>query len=208
MGDTPARDSSDLIVEDVDILFEIGTLRHIHRSWRQFGGLPFANVAEHSFRMAFIGMVIAVHEGANVDRVVQLALAHDLPESRTGDANYVQKMYRHDDVEAAAREMDGRSALATHFDALRTELMAGITIEAKIVKDADNLDCDFELKEMRDKGANIAEALAPTREAVKRTLHTDTARRLFDTVNMRSSHAWHLNARNRFNAGDWKQEEK
>ena len=39
---------NDTILDDIDLIYEAGTLRHIDRAWRQFGGLPFANVAEHS----------------------------------------------------------------------------------------------------------------------------------------------------------------
>jgi putative hydrolase of HD superfamily len=77
------------------------------------------------------------------------------------------------------------------------------TLESKIVKDADNLDCDFELREMRDAGARIAEALEPTREAVRAKLHTETARRIYEALQTRGSHEWHLKARNRLNSGDW-----
>lgn len=203
MKDATACHSNDTDPGDIDFLYEIGTLRHVNRSWRQFGGLPFANVAEHSFRMTMVAMLIAVQEGAKVERVVQLALVHDVHESRTGDANYVQKMHRNDDVEGAWREIEGRSAASAHIRELRRELSAEDTFEAKIVKDADKLDCDLELREMRDMGAKIAEALEPTREAVSRTLYTETARRLYAGIQDRGSHEWHLKARNRFNAGDW-----
>src|SRR2546422_11260389 len=78
---------------NVAFLFEMGTLRHVARTWRQFGGLDFANVAEHSFRVAWIAMALAAEENADIGRVAQLALLHDLPESRTGDVNYVQRMH-------------------------------------------------------------------------------------------------------------------
>ncbi|KRQ07236.1 HD domain-containing protein [Bradyrhizobium manausense] len=199
--------ANDAINDDVDFLYEVGTLRHINRSWLQFGGLPFANVAEHSFRMTYIAMLIAVREGARVDRVVQMALIHDLHESRVGDANYVQKMYRNDDVESAWLEMEGSTSISSHLSELRREMLAGATLEAKIVKDADKLDCDFELREMRDAGARIAEALDPTRRVVSQTLQTETARRMHAAVQSRSSHEWHLKARNRLNSGDWLKDE-
>ena len=203
MTNSPLHVSHDKVIDDVDFLFEIGTLRHINRSWSQFGGLPFANVAEHSFRTMTIAMLIALREGAKVEKVVELALVHDIHETRTGDANYVQKMYRNDDVETAWREIEGRSVVASHIRGLRLELETGETLEAKIVKDADNLDCDLELREMRDRGSTIADALTSTREAVKGTLHTGTARHLFAAIQERGSHHWHLKARNRLTAGDW-----
>lgn len=197
---------NDAIIGDIDFLYEVGTLRHIDRAWRQFGGLPFANVAEHSYRTTIIAMLIAVREGARVDRVVQMALIHDLPESRIGDANYVQKMYRVEEVAGAMREIAEGTTLGEYIEALHEEMKRGDTLEARIVKDADNLDCDFELREMRDAGAGIAAALQPTRDVVAETLHTETARAIFEGLRSRSSHDWHLKARNRMNSGDWSKE--
>jgi putative hydrolases of HD superfamily len=76
---------------DIDLLFEVGTMRHLARAWRQFGGAPFANVAEHSYRVLWIALLLARAEGADVGRVLKMALIHDLPETRTGDFNYVQR---------------------------------------------------------------------------------------------------------------------
>ncbi|MBC6718389.1 HD domain-containing protein [Aurantimonas sp. DM33-3] len=206
MSGAPATDRNHAILNDIDFLFEIGTLRHVDRSWRQFGGLPFANVAEHSFRMTIIAMLIAMREGARVDRVVQMALVHDLHESRVGDANYVQKMYRTEEVNDAIREMAEDTSLAGHLRDLHNEMTIGDTLEAKIVKDADNLDCDFELRERADSGARIASALEPTRGAVAASLHTNTAREIHEALRNRCSHEWHLKARNRLNSGDWSKE--
>lgn len=198
--------SHDTILDDIDLLYEAGTLRHIDRAWRQFGGLPFANVAEHSFRTALIAMLIAVREGAHVGRVVQMALIHDLHESRVGDANYVQKMYRSEDVDGAISEIVGSTSLSAHLRTLHGEMIDEETLEARIVKDADKLDCDFELQEMDDAGARIAMVLKPTREAVGTKLHTATARRIYAALQNRRSHEWHMKARNRLNAGDWSRE--
>jgi 5'-deoxynucleotidase YfbR-like HD superfamily hydrolase len=78
---TPGARTRNLQVED-------------HRSWSlsdvaQQCGL----VAEHSFRVGILAYVIAVQEGANADRAATLGLFHDLPETRTGDANSISKRY-------------------------------------------------------------------------------------------------------------------
>ena len=65
---------------DIDLLFEVGSLRHVDRTWRQFGGVPYANVAEHTLRVAFVAWSLAALEGADPGRVVQMAMIHDLPE--------------------------------------------------------------------------------------------------------------------------------
>ena len=48
--------------KDADFLFEIGTLRFIQRTWKQFINPDFANLAEHTLRMTWIAIVIAKNE--------------------------------------------------------------------------------------------------------------------------------------------------
>lgn len=51
---------------DVNFLFEMGTIRYIDRMWWRFQSPNFANLAEHHFRVFWIAMVIAAQE-KNVD---------------------------------------------------------------------------------------------------------------------------------------------
>ena len=71
-----------------DFLFEAGMLRKTPRTGYQFLGTGQENVAEHSFRTAVIGFVLAEMAGANAERTAMLCLFHDLHEARTGDFNY------------------------------------------------------------------------------------------------------------------------
>jgi putative hydrolases of HD superfamily len=188
---------------DVSFLFELGTLRHVQRTWTQFGGLDLANVSEHSFRVAWISLVIALDERADVGRCLQLALLHDVPESRTGDVNYVQRMYTvRSEARALADALD-ETSVKSHLMELWEEWEQRKTIEARIVADADNLDCDFELREQKDRGSLLPGKLAPTRTAVRELLQTESARRIFDDVAISDPHDWHLYGRNRLTCGDW-----
>jgi putative hydrolase of HD superfamily len=188
---------------DVAFLYEVGSLRHVQRTWRQFGGVPYANVAEHTVRVAWIAMLIAVREGGDVARVAQLALLHDLPEVRTGDVNYLSRLYTERHETLAMADMSRDTSLEDHVAGLWRELADGATLEARITKDADALDCDLELMESDAVGTSLRRALEPTREQVAARLHTRTARLLFDQIYAADPHEWHLTARNRFTAGDW-----
>jgi putative hydrolase of HD superfamily len=189
-------------VRDVELLHEVGSLRRVARTWVQFTGAGMANVAEHTLRVAWIAMVLARREGADPGRCVQLALVHDLAETRTGDVHYLSRMYveRRED-EALADAVAGTS-LEDDATALWDEYHAQESLEARVVKDADNLDCDLELTETPD--AALVDALAPTRARVRDKLHTDTARALFDAIYAEDPHAWHTAAPNRLTAGDWR----
>ena len=76
-----------------DFLFEAGMLRKTPRSGYQFLGSGSENVAEHSFRAALIGYVLADMAGAAPERTAMLCLIHDFHEARTGDFNYVNSIY-------------------------------------------------------------------------------------------------------------------
>ena len=117
---------------DVELSFEIGTLRHVARNWRQFGGLDFANVAEHSFRVAWLAMLIAAREGSDPGRAAVLAIIHDTPETRVGDRNYVQRVHVDQHVEDAIRgTLDGTSVKGFALDPIGTFDGAAVSLSSK-----------------------------------------------------------------------------
>lgn len=189
---------------DIDLLFEVGTQRHVDRTWVQFGGPPFANNAEHSFRVAWIAALLAAREGANMERVALLAIIHDLSETRTGDSNYLSRQYVKQETQQAMDDaFEGTSAVPVMADAWM-EYKTRESLESKIVKDADNLDCDLELAEQAANGNRMHEAVHEVRKAVNERLYTETAKRWQQLIWKQDPHAWHLRSRNRLNAGDWK----
>ena len=96
----------------VDFLFEVGMLKRTPRSGWQFLGSGTESVAEHSYRTAMIAFVLVRldGDGLDADRILRMALLHDLPEARTGDLNYMNQKYVHADEERAAE----RSAELLH----------------------------------------------------------------------------------------------
>ena len=79
---------------DINFLYEIGTIRYIDRMWKRFLNADFENLAEHHFRVAWIALVIAKHEKVdNTDKILKMALVHDIAESRTGDVDYLSRQY-------------------------------------------------------------------------------------------------------------------
>ncbi|KJE19566.1 putative HD superfamily hydrolase [Frankia torreyi] len=188
---------------DIDFLYEIGTMRHIVRTWMQFGGLNVANVAEHTLRVAWISSVIAKREGADVGRCALLALAHDLCETRTGDVNYLTRMYVDRNEMLAIKDISQGTSLADDLLDLWAEYEEQKTLESRIVKDADSLDCDLELSELSSTGADMSQALCKTRERAAEKLRTESGRALYAVIAASHPHAWHLGTRNRLTSGDW-----
>jgi putative hydrolase of HD superfamily len=195
---------------DVDFLYELGALRLIDRQWRRFHSQNFANLADHHFRVAWIALVVAAREGGDIDTgtIVKMALVHDIAESRTGDVDYLSRQYVTRDEAAAARDMLAETSVGKEFLALLEAYEKRECIEAKIVKDADNLDVDMELCEQAMQGNALRKTWQTNRRLVADTkLYTKTARRMWEEIQHTDPDHWHAaSPKNRVNGGDWKPE--
>ncbi|MBW1681816.1 MAG: HD domain-containing protein [Deltaproteobacteria bacterium] len=132
----------------VEFLFEAGMLKKTPRTGYQFLGTGAESVADHSFRTAVIGYVLANGEpSSDPFKVVLMCLFHDLPEARTGDQNYVNKRYVTADEEAALKDQVEGLAFGPQIRAIIREFNACDSLESRLAKDADQLDLILELKE-------------------------------------------------------------
>jgi putative hydrolase of HD superfamily len=193
---------------DIEFLYEMGTIRHIQRTWRQFLNADYANLAEHHFRVAWTALVLAKQEGVtDTEKVLKMALLHDIAESRTGDVNYLQRQYVKRDEEQAIHDMLADTSLAEEFLALLAEYERRESIEAKIVKDADNLDVDFEIHEQKHRGLRVpAEWMEIRNHVGHEKLYTESAKQMLAELYQTDPNSWHVKGRNRYNGGDWKKE--
>ncbi len=142
----------------VEFLFEVGMLKKTPRTGFQFLGSGQESVASHSFRTAVIGFALAKEEaGADQSRVVMMSLFHDLPEARTGDHNYVNKRYVEVNEEAAVKDQMNGIPWGNEILELADEFSRGESLEAKLARDADQLDLILELKEQLDIGNKYAQ---------------------------------------------------
>lgn len=197
---------------DVNFLYELGTLRFLERQWKRFLNADFANLAEHHFRVAWIALVIAKHESKkpgdiDTEKILKMALVHDIAESRTNDVDYVARQYVKRDEEQGLKDMTEGTALANELRALWREYEDLASLEAKIVKDADHLDVDFEIEEQHARGMTLVhqpEWLAMRKPESGRTLYTKTANKMCELLWESNPHDWHVKGRNRINDGDWK----
>ncbi|MDD5050920.1 MAG: HD domain-containing protein [Candidatus Pacebacteria bacterium] len=200
-----AKSSKNSTSRDLQFLFEIGTLRNIERVWKQYIGLSVGNVLEHTVRVAFLALLIARKEKVkNEEKILKMALIHDLAETRVSDHMYVHKVYVTADEERAARDLfKGTLFNDLYADVLR-EYEERKTIESKIVKDADNLEVDLELKELEARGSTVREKLAISRKIVRGRLYTQAAKKLWDEIQKADVHGWHINADEWFKTANFK----
>ncbi|NJB68620.1 putative hydrolase of HD superfamily [Desulfobaculum xiamenense] len=139
-----------------DFLFEVGMLRKTPRTGYQFLGTGSENVAEHSFRTAVTGYVLAEMAGADTARTTLLCLFHDLHEARTADFNYVNRMYNSSDRTRALRDATAGTGLSEGILSLWEELETTESLEAQLAQDADQIDFILNLKEQADLGNTYA----------------------------------------------------
>ncbi|MDZ7762012.1 MAG: HD domain-containing protein [Desulfovermiculus sp.] len=166
-----------------DLLFEVGMLRHTPRTGYQFLGSGGESVAEHGFRTTVIGFVLAQLAGADWTKVVLMCLFHDLHEARTGDFNYVNKLYNTSRDEQALSDAWAGTGLGQDVLDVLAEMEEAASPEAILAQDADQLDLILSLKQEQDLGNPyarkwIAHALERLRSELGRDLaqvitHTD-----------------------------------
>ncbi len=171
-----------------NFLFEVGMLKRTPRTGFQFLGSGAESVAEHSFRTAMIGYTLAQLDGlANVGRVMQLCLFHDIPEARIGDLNYVNKKYSKPDEEKAVEDLARQLPFGDDYRATLLEFMANQSHEAQLAHDADQLEMVLSLKEHKDLGNRYADEWYPF--SLQR-LQTEVAKQLAETIWETDSTKW------------------
>jgi 5'-deoxynucleotidase YfbR-like HD superfamily hydrolase len=122
-----------------------------------------------------------------------MALVHDLAETRTSDLSYVQKVYVKADEHASARDLFEGTMLKDLNAEVLHEYEGRQSLESRVVKDADNLDIDIELKELEERGSQLAKKWEATRKLVRdEKLYTQSAKELWDEIQESDPASWHL----------------
>lgn len=183
----------------------MGAMRLIPRMGNRFLRGLDENLAEHHFRTFWIAMVIASYEGGDTGKIAKMVLVHDIPESRTGDVDYLSRQYVERNEKLALEDMLAGLPLKDDFRALWDEYELHESLEAQITKDADSLDVDFDLFEQAAMGNALRKHWQDARRFIaKEKFYTQTARDIFSQLEGANPHEWHLKGRNRLSVGDWK----
>ncbi|QQG39521.1 MAG: HD domain-containing protein [Candidatus Aenigmatarchaeota archaeon] len=125
------------------LLLRSGELKKIRRTGWVLHNVPHPeSVAEHSFRVALMAFALADELGADRNRMVKMALIHDLGESVIGDipvgrADYATKPAMET---AAMKELSGLFANRKEFLELWDEYETRQTKEAQLVYELDKLE--------------------------------------------------------------------
>lgn len=173
-------------------LFEVGSLKNLPRAgWLRLMRFP-ESVAEHSFRVSVVGMVLAAIEGADVGRTSALCVLHDSPETRTGDVTAVGRAYVTTEPaeDVSVHQTAGMPEdVAKVFRDLVAEYEAGKTPEAQVARDADKLESLLQAVEYQAQGYNTA----PWQDTSLTALRTEAGRQLARAIMAADPHSWWSN---------------
>jgi len=184
------------IEQITNFIYEMGIHSRTPRSGLWFLGSGEQSVAEHLFRVAMIAYALANMEPkADKHKTVLMALVHDIGEGRVSDLNYVHQRYGRL-VEAEAVKDIARSVpFGKEIEDLYLEEQARETLEAKIVKDADQLEWMATLRTEEDKGNAKARRWALI---AKKRLKTKSAIKLGNSLMKVHPDAWWFDAKDKW----------
>lgn len=162
-------------------LYEMGYLKQVKRAgWGMIGISQPESVAEHSFRTAILGYVLASLAGADPQKTATMCLFHDTAEARTGDLHRVARRYHNGDGEERAFA-DQMSRLpdttAKGITSLVHEYEERSPLEGKLARDADLLECILQAREYQTQGYTDADDWI---KGCYVSLQTETAKDLAD----------------------------
>lgn len=138
----------------LELLFLVGKLKTTPRTgWTRYPIPHPESVADHSFRVGVMAMLLAPQFDVNQLRVIQMALVHDIGESIIGDV--VTDGGSVDLPNLAEKQEAERQAVKMIFDhfgapqylELLDELVANTTPEAKFVNQLDKLEMGMQARE-------------------------------------------------------------
>lgn len=132
--------------QQISFIKEIDKLKYIQRKTKLFNSDRHENDAEHSWHLAMMSIVLAVHSNKPIDilKVLKMLLIHDIVEIDAGDTFIYDSTKNHTNTEEellAARRIFGLlpKEQAADFIAVWQEFEAGETEDAKFARSMDRL---------------------------------------------------------------------
>jgi len=169
----------------VNFIFELNQLKLLkHSGWQLAGVRNPDSVAEHIWRAAQIGYILAVMEGdADPEKVAAIVMIHDNGEARIGDQNKVSARYysnsRAEDKAFTDQLKYLDNKIKEKWQNYFQQYKQRNTKEGIIAKDADWLEQAFQAKEYVDLGCTAAQDWINN---VKKALETKSAKKILQEM--------------------------
>jgi 5'-deoxynucleotidase YfbR-like HD superfamily hydrolase len=166
-------------------LYEMGQAKNLPRSgWLRLGIPQPEGIADHSFRVAMTGIVLAAMAGADTGRTAALCVFHDGHETRIGDVDAVGRAYVTTAVPGAVTAHQTSAMPAGPAKALQdltAEYETNETVEARLAHDADKLECLLQAREYQARGYDTTAWQETSVAALRTEVGLDLARAVNDT---------------------------
>ncbi|MER6606451.1 HD domain-containing protein [Streptomyces sp. NPDC000927] len=172
-------------------LLEMGALKRGKRSgWWIAGVKDPETIAEHSWRTAVVGSVLAMMEGADPAKVALLCTFHDTQETRVGDIPWIGRRYinvaKNEDV-TADQVADAHPVVANGIKAIVDEYENSDSLEVLVAHDADKLECMIQGLEYLQQGYPAAQEWV---DSTRAKLKTPSALALAEAAQTMSLAEW------------------
>jgi putative hydrolase of HD superfamily len=175
-----------------DFIYELGAMKKLKHIGTKYAGIKDPDtLAEHVFRTAQIGFILADLEGADTAEVMKICLFHDNGEIRVGDHTRIADQYFDaGDAEEKAFE-DQLMRLPSQVREKLTGLVAQYSSKDKpkaflVARDADLLETLFQAKEYLDCGYPLQRWI----DNGEKYLKTKSAKMILKSMNNKSFTDW------------------
>jgi len=179
-----------------NFIFEAGILSKTPRSGLWFLGTGEQSVSEHLLRTAYIAYALAyLTPKADRNKIVLMAIFHDLGEGRTSDLNYVHQRYGRLSESHAIDDLAKTIPFGPEIKKLYQEEQARTSLEARLTKDADQLEWLATMREEEMKGNAKAKKWA---EITFRRLKTSAGKKIGSFLMKTHPDGWWFNEKDRW----------
>ncbi|MBN1353372.1 MAG: HD domain-containing protein [Candidatus Omnitrophica bacterium] len=176
----------------IDFIREAGALKRVRRSgWWVLGINDPETVAEHSFRCAVIGYILARMENVAPYKVVLMTLFNDIHEARLNDLHKMSQRYinlENAENEAFAEQINPLpKSIRNELSKMYAEYKKQGSPESLIARDADILECLIQAKEYCEYGFEKARKFM---KKAPEKLITKSAKKLWAMACKKSAYDW------------------
>jgi len=162
-------------------------LKKIHRQgWIDKLSMPNPeSVADHSYSMAIMGMIVSDLENYNSEKIIKMILLHDLAESKIGDYTPGQiDLEKKNEIENTAFLKileDLPNSLQSQYQNFWKEYQENSSPESKIVHQLDKLEMVLQAKTYQGEG-HSKEQLESFYESAKKEIVNPKLKELFRNI--------------------------
>lgn len=169
----------------INIALKIGKLKKVKRTgWLREGVKNSESVADHSFRLVALSMLVAPIFNLDQNKLMKMAVIHDLGETKIGDMVIERGNVKDPEKRKRREEIEKKSVGEIFFDLeeyknLFRELIERKSKEAKILWQLDKLEMSIQAYEYeKEENINLEEFFTNANSYIKEPEIIELARRI------------------------------